>query len=90
MQTTVQLLLELVECALQVLVCAAQLVDLGDGVHHRGVVLVAKLAADLRQAGLRHILGEVHGDLPGTTTLRELFFCFRSLILIPNCSATAR
>src|ERR1035441_6232688 len=52
----VQQLLQLVEHAVQILVCAAQLVDLGDRVHHGGVVLVAELAADLRQAGLGHLL----------------------------------
>jgi len=31
---------------------------------HRGVVLVAELAADLGQAGLGHLLGQVHGNLP--------------------------
>jgi NADPH:quinone reductase-like Zn-dependent oxidoreductase len=53
-----------IDDAVQVLVGAAVLVDLADGVHHRGVVLVAELAADLRQAGFGHLLGQVHGDLP--------------------------
>ena len=60
----VQQFLQLVERAMQVLVGAALLVDLADGVHHRGVVLVAELAADFRQAGFGHLLGQVHGDLP--------------------------
>ena len=42
----VELFLQFVDGAVQVLVGAALLVDLADGVHHRGVVLVAKLAAD--------------------------------------------
>ncbi len=49
---------------MQILVRPALLIDLGNRVHHRRMVLVAKLAADLRQAGLRHLLGQVHGNLP--------------------------
>ena len=60
---SVQQLLQLVQRAVQVLVGAALLVDLGDRVHHRGVVLVAELAADLGQTGFGHLLGQVHGDL---------------------------
>ena len=40
----VQLFLEFVESAVQILVGAALLVDLADGVHHRGVVLATELA----------------------------------------------
>ena len=34
------------------------------GVHHRGVVAVAEPAADLRQAALGELLGQVHRHLP--------------------------
>ena len=40
---------QLVYGAVEVLVVAALLVDLGDGVHDRGVVLAAELTADLRE-----------------------------------------
>ena len=63
-RSPVQKILQLIDGAVQVLVGAALLVDLADGVHDRGVVLVAELAADFGQAGLGHLLGEVHGDLP--------------------------
>ena len=60
---SVEEFLQLVQGAVQVLVGAALFVDLADGVHHGGVVLVAELAADFGQAGFGHLLGEVHGDL---------------------------
>jgi len=58
-------------------------------VHHCGVVLVAELAANLRQAGLCHLLGQ-YMAICRAHTLRELFFCFRSTTLMPKFSLTAR
>ncbi len=65
---------QLVDGSIQVLVLAALLVDLGDGVHDGGVVLAAELAADLGQGGFGHLLGEVHGDLAGDDDLAGVVF----------------
>jgi hypothetical protein len=86
----VQHILQLVQRAVQVLVGAALLVDLGNRVHHRGVVLVAELAADLRQAGFGHLLGQVHGDLPRHHHVARVVLLLQVGTRMPNCSATAR
>ena len=45
---SVQQILQLVQRPMQILVGAAQLVDLADRVHHCSVMLVAELPADFR------------------------------------------
>jgi len=45
----VQRFLQLVDGAVQVLVCTALFIDLADGMHYRRVMLAAELTPDLRQ-----------------------------------------
>src|SRR6185437_8516788 len=62
--SSAQSLRQFIEQPVQILVALAALINLLDGVQHRGVVLAAKLASYLGQRGLGKLLGQVHGDLP--------------------------
>ena len=70
----VELFQKLVDGAVKIFVGAALLVDLGDGVHDGGVVLVAELTADFRKARLRELLGQVHGDLARNDDVARVVF----------------
>jgi hypothetical protein len=48
-RSTVESFREFIQQSIQIFVGLPLLVDLGDRMHHRGVVLAAELAADLRQ-----------------------------------------
>src|SRR5713226_741430 len=56
---------QLIDRAVQILVAAAQGVDLVDGMQDGGVVLAAELSANLRQRGRGKLLDQVHGNLAG-------------------------
>ena len=61
-------LLQLSVIAGELLVALAQLGGLAACVQDRGVVAAAEGLADLGKALLRELLGESHGDLPGTAS----------------------
>src|SRR5690348_10995565 len=48
----------------EILVDAAPLVDLPDGMNHGGMMLPAEELPDGRKGLLRQVLAKVHGDLP--------------------------
>src|SRR6185369_531209 len=60
-----QLLSHFIDQPVQIFVGLPSDVNLVDGMQHRGVMLAAKLATDLRQGSFGEMLGQVHGDLPG-------------------------
>lgn len=56
-------LFQQVQVLVQVGVVGAFGRDLAHGVQYRGVIAPAKHFADFRQAFLRHLLGQIHGNL---------------------------
>src|SRR5689334_3985715 len=74
--SVIQLLLEFLDLVLEAGVAAEFALDFADRVQHRGVIASAEAAADLRQAALRELLGQIHADLArphhrAVTALRE-------------------
>src|SRR5215470_9302503 len=59
----VQSLSQFIQQPVQILVSLPLVFDFADRVHHGCMMLAPKLAANLRQRSLRHLLGEEHGDL---------------------------
>ena len=58
-----QLLFQIFQVLAEVLVCLAKVVHRAASMEHGGVVLAATVQANVGQRRLRHLLGEVHGDL---------------------------
>src|SRR5438270_6174696 len=61
---SVQRLLQLVQCAIEIFIIAPLRIDLLDRVHHGGVVLAAELPPNLRQRRLGELFCQIHRDLP--------------------------
>src|SRR6478736_4007385 len=54
---------EVVDECVEISVALSHVFDLPDGMNHRGMVLAAVAAADLRQRGVRQLLAQIHRDL---------------------------